>query len=91
MARYATLASVLALLLAAGSSAKGAESLHWQGGHGRSQTILAQLHHSIRLGCVYSAHQCSHLAHSNGYHHHHVVHSHECGHPHLLCMAEEDD
>lgn len=40
------------------------------------------------IGCVRTPHECEHLAHSQGHHHHRVIHDHGCQYePHLLCIA----
>lgn len=52
----------------------------------RVQYNQAQWH---PIGCVRSAHDCEHLAHSQGHHHHRVVRDHHAcqNEPHLLCIA----
>lgn len=43
------------------------------------------------VGCVVSPHDCEHLAHARGHHHHRVVRDHHaCPYePHLVCLAAE--
>lgn len=53
------------------------------GTHGNRPALrVAQLHWHF-LGCVASRHQCAHLAHSHGFHHHRIFDDHHgsCHHP----------
>lgn len=46
--------------------------------------------HAEFLTCVYSGHECEHVAHNSGYRFHYVVHDHDtCHHgPSYACYAE---
>jgi hypothetical protein len=56
-----------------------------------SPVIMSKVQvHATFLGCVYSRHECSHLAHNYGFYNHFIIHDHAtCHHgPSYACYGQ---